>query len=197
MTARPIVRAARTRKSSIATSSISRRRHSSMSRWSRSSISTYELIGVSTSSAGKPPYAIIADRSGQQNVYGLGQTVPNAGKLVEVDKDRAVIDHNGKRVALSFPRMTCRVRSRARSRSRLRSRTTTRTRSGQFDEDALSIPTSRTSATIATRFRARHARPQHRQSLAAPHPDSRDSEYSERQDQRLRAVGNRARLGLR
>lgn len=63
-----------------------------------------ELIGVSTASAGKAPFAIIADRSGQQNVYSLGQTVPNAGKLVEVDKDRAVIDHNGKRIALSLPK---------------------------------------------------------------------------------------------
>jgi general secretion pathway protein C len=63
-----------------------------------------ELIGVSTSSGGKPPFAIIADRSGQQNVYSLGQTVPNAGKLVEVDQDRVIIDHNGTRVAINLPR---------------------------------------------------------------------------------------------
>jgi general secretion pathway protein C len=63
-----------------------------------------DLVGVSTSSAGKPPYAIIADSSGQQNVYRLGETVPNAGKLVEVDKDRVIIDHNGKRIALELPK---------------------------------------------------------------------------------------------
>jgi len=63
-----------------------------------------QLIGVSTSSAGKTPYAIIADRGGEQNVYGLGETVPDAGKLVEVGKDRAVIDHNGKRVVLRLPK---------------------------------------------------------------------------------------------
>lgn len=62
------------------------------------------LIGVSTSSAGKPPFAIIADRSGQQNVYRLGATVPNAGKLVEVAKTRVLIDHNGKRVAIDLPK---------------------------------------------------------------------------------------------
>jgi len=63
-----------------------------------------ELIGVSTSSTGKPPFAIIADRTGQQNVYSLGQTVPNAGKLVEVDKDRVIIDHNGTRIAINLPK---------------------------------------------------------------------------------------------
>lgn len=62
-----------------------------------------QLIGVSSSTSGKPPYAIIADRSGQQNVYRLGQTVPDAGKLVEVDKDRVFIDHDGTRVAIALP----------------------------------------------------------------------------------------------
>ncbi len=63
-----------------------------------------DLIGVSTASAGRPPYAIISDRIGQQNLYRLGETVPNAGKLVEVDKDKVFIDHNGKRVALNLPK---------------------------------------------------------------------------------------------
>jgi general secretion pathway protein C len=63
-----------------------------------------ELIGVTTSSAGKPPFAIIADRTGQQNVYSLGQTIPDAGKLVEVHSDRVIIDHNGTRVALLLPK---------------------------------------------------------------------------------------------
>jgi general secretion pathway protein C len=63
-----------------------------------------ELIGVSTATKGRLPFAIIADRGGQQNVYSLGQTVPNAGKLVEVGRDHAVIDHNGKRIALNLPK---------------------------------------------------------------------------------------------
>jgi general secretion pathway protein C len=62
-----------------------------------------DLIGVSTASPGKPPYAIIADRSGQQGVFKLGQQVGDAGKLVEVDKDRVLIDHNGKRIAVVLP----------------------------------------------------------------------------------------------
>ena len=62
-----------------------------------------DLIGVSTASSGKPPYAIIADRSGQQGVFRLGQQVGDAGKLVEVDKDRVLIDHNGRRIAVVLP----------------------------------------------------------------------------------------------
>jgi general secretion pathway protein C len=62
-----------------------------------------DLVGVSTASPGKPPYAIIADRSGQQGVFRLGQQVGLAGKLVEVDKDRVLIDHNGKRIAVVLP----------------------------------------------------------------------------------------------
>src|ERR1700683_5279676 len=62
-----------------------------------------DLVGVSTASSGKPPYAIIADRSGQQGVFRLGQQVGEAGKLVEVDKDRVLIDHNGKRIAVVLP----------------------------------------------------------------------------------------------
>jgi len=64
----------------------------------------YELVGVSTLSAGKAPYAILSDRTGQQTLYKLGQNIPDAGKMVEVDKDRIIIDHSGKRVALELPK---------------------------------------------------------------------------------------------
>ena len=64
----------------------------------------YELVGVSTFNAGRAPYAILSDRMSQQTVYKLGENIPNAGKMVEVDKDRIIIDHNGKRVALELPR---------------------------------------------------------------------------------------------
>jgi general secretion pathway protein C len=63
-----------------------------------------DLIGVSIATAGRPPYAIISDRIGQQNVYRLGETIPSAGKLVEVEVDRVFIDHNGKRVVLNLPK---------------------------------------------------------------------------------------------
>ncbi len=63
-----------------------------------------DLIGVSTATAGKPPFAIISDRTGQQNVYSLGEMIENAGKLVEVDPDKVYIDHSGKKVALYLPK---------------------------------------------------------------------------------------------
>jgi general secretion pathway protein C len=63
------------------------------------------LIGVSELSSGKS-FAIIEDRSGQQSVYRLGEMIPNAGKLVEVQKDRVIIDRGGRRVALNLPKDT-------------------------------------------------------------------------------------------
>src|SRR5208283_4170164 len=63
-----------------------------------------DLIGVSMATAGKPPFAIISDRIGQQNVYSLGEMIENAGKLIEVDPDKVYIDHSGKKVALYLPK---------------------------------------------------------------------------------------------
>jgi type II secretory pathway component PulC len=61
------------------------------------------LIGVSQSTKGKP-YAIIADARGEQSVYRVGEMIPGSGKLLEVGKDRAVVDHGGKRVAIELPK---------------------------------------------------------------------------------------------
>jgi type II secretory pathway component PulC len=61
------------------------------------------LIGVSQSSKGKP-FAIIADRTGVQSVYRVGEMIPNSGKLVGVEKDRALVEHGGKQVALDLPK---------------------------------------------------------------------------------------------
>jgi len=61
------------------------------------------LIGVSQSTKGKP-YAIVADAHGEQAVYKVGETIPDSGKLVEVDKDRAIVEHHGKQVVLEIPK---------------------------------------------------------------------------------------------
>ena len=61
------------------------------------------LIGVSTSSKSRP-FAILETRNGEQEVYRVGELVKDAGKLVEVDADRVIIDHNGKRVAINLPK---------------------------------------------------------------------------------------------
>ncbi len=62
-----------------------------------------KLIGTSQLSTGKP-YAIIEDSNGKQSLYQVGQEVPDAGKLLEVASDRAIVLHNGHRVALEIPR---------------------------------------------------------------------------------------------
>ena len=60
------------------------------------------LIGVSQATKGKP-YAIIEDPSGEQSVYRVGEMIPDSGKLLEVDKDRAIVEHAGKQVVLQLP----------------------------------------------------------------------------------------------
>src|SRR5438105_7853642 len=53
------------------------------------------LLAVSIATGGKS-FAIIEDRTGQQAIYRVGEYVPNAGTLIQVDSKRAVIDRNGK-----------------------------------------------------------------------------------------------------
>jgi general secretion pathway protein C len=61
------------------------------------------LLGVSIISGGKS-FAVIEDRTGQQSIYRVGEYVPDAGTLIQVDAKRAVIDRNGKHVAIELPK---------------------------------------------------------------------------------------------
>jgi general secretion pathway protein C len=63
-----------------------------------------KLLGTSQLSSGKP-FAIIENQSGDQSLYRLGDTIPGAGQLLEVSRDRVVVLHNGRRVALTIPRI--------------------------------------------------------------------------------------------
>ncbi|HEY6418062.1 MAG TPA: type II secretion system protein N [Candidatus Binataceae bacterium] len=60
-----------------------------------------KLLGTSQLSLAKP-FAIIEDHTGTQNLYQLGEDIPDAGRLVGVEKTRALIDHNGHRVAIEI-----------------------------------------------------------------------------------------------
>jgi len=61
------------------------------------------LTGTSLLSKSKP-FAIIEDQATrEQNLYRLGETIPNAGPLVKVEKARVLINHDGKLVALEIP----------------------------------------------------------------------------------------------
>jgi len=60
------------------------------------------LIGVSRMSKGKP-FAIIQDQRGEQAVYRVGETIPDSGKLVAVESDRAIVEHDGRKVTVELP----------------------------------------------------------------------------------------------
>jgi len=61
-----------------------------------------KLLGTSVLSKSKP-YAIIEDQNGEQSLYQVGDDIPDAGTLVSVERTRAIIDHDGRRVALEMP----------------------------------------------------------------------------------------------
>ncbi|HLW70436.1 MAG TPA: type II secretion system protein GspC [Candidatus Binataceae bacterium] len=63
---------------------------------------TVKLVGTSQLSSGKP-YAIIQNASAEQSVYRVGEMIPDAGQLLEVTANRAVIMHNGHRAAIEIP----------------------------------------------------------------------------------------------
>jgi general secretion pathway protein C len=61
-----------------------------------------KLIGTSLQSKSKP-YAIIEDEANTESLYQVGEDIPNAGKLVSVETNRAIIDRDGHRVAIEIP----------------------------------------------------------------------------------------------
>jgi len=60
-----------------------------------------KLIGTSLVSKSKA-YAIVADQSGDQSLYRVGDDIPGVGRLVSVETNRAIIDHGGHRVAIEI-----------------------------------------------------------------------------------------------
>jgi type II secretion system protein C len=61
-----------------------------------------KLLGTSVLSKSKP-YAVIEDQNGEQALYKVGDEIPDAGTLVSVERTRAIVDHDGRRVALEMP----------------------------------------------------------------------------------------------
>jgi type II secretion system protein C len=62
------------------------------------------LLGTSHLTGGAREFAIVEDQAGDQQLYRVGETIPNVGRLVQVGKNRVVIEHNGHRVALEIPK---------------------------------------------------------------------------------------------
>ena len=61
-----------------------------------------KLIGTSLLSKSKP-YAIIEDQKGNESLYQVGENIPDAGRLMSVETNRAIIDRGGTRVAIDIP----------------------------------------------------------------------------------------------
>lgn len=61
-----------------------------------------KLLGTSILSRSKP-YAIVEDQSGNESLYQVGEDIPEAGRLVSVEANRAIIDRGGRRVAIEIP----------------------------------------------------------------------------------------------
>jgi general secretion pathway protein C len=61
-----------------------------------------KLLGTSLQSKSKP-YAIIEDQANTESLYQVGEDIPDAGKLVSVETNRAIIDRDGHRVAIEIP----------------------------------------------------------------------------------------------
>jgi hypothetical protein len=62
------------------------------------------LLGTSHLSRAKPFIIVRDNRSGQQSLYRLGDDVPDVGRLVAVEKERAVLEHLGRQIALEMPK---------------------------------------------------------------------------------------------
>jgi hypothetical protein len=62
------------------------------------------LVGVSHLSNAKP-FIIVQDKANQQqSLFRLGEAIDDAGIVVAVESDRAVLDHLGQRIVLAMPK---------------------------------------------------------------------------------------------
>jgi type II secretion system protein C len=60
------------------------------------------LLGTSHIS-GNRAFAIIENQNGDQVLYRQGDMIPDAGEIISIGHDRALILHNGRRVAIAIP----------------------------------------------------------------------------------------------
>ena len=62
-----------------------------------------KLLGTSQATRERP-FAIIEDQSGDQALYTVGDDIPNAGRLISVQKNRVLVLAGGQQVALELPK---------------------------------------------------------------------------------------------
>jgi len=62
-----------------------------------------KLLGTSLQTKDKPWAIILDERTTQQSLYRLDDDIPDAGKLVTIEKSRVFVEVQGKRIALEIP----------------------------------------------------------------------------------------------
>ena len=62
-----------------------------------------KLLGTSLQTKDKPWAIIMDERNNQQSLYRLDDDIPDAGKLVTIEKSRVFVEVQGKRIALEIP----------------------------------------------------------------------------------------------
>ncbi|MGC1678993.1 MAG: type II secretion system protein GspC [Candidatus Binataceae bacterium] len=62
-----------------------------------------KLLGTSTA-VNQGPFAIVEDQQGEQSLYHVDDDIPDAGRLVSIEKNRAIIQHGTQRVAIEIPK---------------------------------------------------------------------------------------------
>ena len=65
---------------------------------------TIKLLSTSHLTGGARDFAIVENEHGEEELYRLGENIPDVGRLVQIGKNRAIILHNGHRVALEIPK---------------------------------------------------------------------------------------------
>ncbi len=62
-----------------------------------------KLLGTSLQTKDKPWAIILDERNNQQSLYRLDDDIPDAGKLVTIEKSRVFVEVQGQRIALEVP----------------------------------------------------------------------------------------------
>ena len=62
-----------------------------------------KLLGTSTLSLSQPFIIVEDDNNHQQSLYRMGDEIPDAGKLVGVYKDHAIVLHQDRRIKIEMP----------------------------------------------------------------------------------------------
>ncbi len=63
------------------------------------------LLGTSHLTNGRA-FAIVEDQNGDQVLYRQGDMIPDAGQIIGIGRDRALILHNGHRIEISIPSLS-------------------------------------------------------------------------------------------